>query len=171
MRRKDREVTSEAWIRKVLEEAEILHLALIDPAGKPYSVPVHYGLSDNCLYIHGAMQGRTAETMRAHPDVAFHVVVGYELVPSPVKAGYKWGIYRSVMGEGRVRVVTDLDEKRRAIDLLHAHYGDVRENYSVADAKLEKVVNVLAVEITSLTGKTKGYPNPDNPQAVIVRKE
>ena len=120
MRRKDREVTSEAWIRKVLEEAEILHLALIDPQGKPYSVPVHYGLGDGCLYIHGAMQGRKAETMRAHPDVAFHVVAAYEMVPSPVKAGYKWGIYRSVMGEGKVRVVTDLAEKRRAIDLLQS---------------------------------------------------
>lgn len=69
-----------------------------------------------------------------------------------------------------MRVVTDLAEKRRAIDLLHAHYDDVRENYSVADAKLEKVVNVLAIEITSLTGKTKGYPNPDNPKAVVVKK-
>ena len=92
------------------------------------------------------------------------------MVPSPVKAGYKLGIYRSVMGEGKVRVVTDLAEKRRAIDLLHAHYDDVRENYSVADAKLEKVVNVLAIEITLLTGKVKGYPNPDNPKAVVVKK-
>jgi len=75
------------------------------------------------------------------------------------------GIYASVMGTGKIRVVTDLTEKRKAIDLVHTRYKDVADYYSIKDETLDKVVNVHALEIAELTGKIKGYYNPDKPNA------
>ena len=173
MRRKDREVTTKALLWEMAEQGRLLHLAMIDPEGKPYSVSVHYAPCEegNCLYFHGAMQGRKAETLKAHPDVAFDIVAQFEMVPRPAKPHRLLGIYRSLMGSGRVRIVTDLDEKRRAIAMIQKHYGDYDEAYEVSDLKLEKVVNVFALEISELTGKIKGYRNPDKPNSPVVKEQ
>lgn len=171
MRRKDREVKNTDWIWSVIEEGRLLHLALVDGAGNPYAVPVNYGCDrgKNCLYFHGAFAGRKAELLRHHPHAAFCIIAGAAMVPSPSKAGHLWQIYRSVMGTGRIRQERDLDEKRRIIGKLKEHYDDRGDpDYQVSDETLEKAVNVFVVEIEELTGKTKGYPNPDNPRATVV---
>ena len=170
MRRMDREVTTPDVLWRMVGEGLVAHLALLDPENKLYATCVHYGFDReaNRLYFHGAMKGRKAETLAVHPDAAFQIIGKTEMVPHPARPGYRLGIYRSVMGSGRVRVVSDLEEKRRAIRLLHEHYGDADEDYEVSNAKLEKVVNVFALEIAEMTGKIKGYPNPDKPDAKMV---
>lgn len=172
MRRKDREVKNTDWIWNVIEEGRLLHLALIDSEGHPYAVPVNYGYDRDrdCLYFHGSFAGRKAEAMRAHPETAFSIIAGDDIVPHPSKPGRIWQIYRSVMGTGRVREEKDPAEKRRIIGRLKEHYNDPVRGCSVSDAVLEKALNVLVLEIGELTGKTKGYPNPDNPAAVAVRE-
>ena len=173
MRRVDREVTMPDVMWRMVEEGLVMHLALIDPEDKLYATCVHYGFDReaNRIYFHGAMKGRKAETLAVHPEAAFQIIGKTEMVPHPTKTGYHLGIYRSVMGAGTVRTVTDLEEKRLAIRLLHEHYGDAAEGYEIADAKLEKAVNVHALEISEMTGKIKGYPNPDKPDAKVVVPE
>ena len=173
MRRSDREVTTPDVLWRMIEEGLVIHLALLDPEDKLYATCVHYGFirEKNLIYFHGAMKGRKAETLAVHPDAAFQIIGRTEMVPNPNKPGRFLGIYRSIMGNGRVRTVTDLEEKRRAIRCLHEHYGDAADSYEVSDAKLEKVVNVFALEIAGMTGKIKGYPNPDKPQAKTVVRE
>lgn len=173
MRRSDREVTTPDVIWRIIEEGLVMHLAILDPNDKLYATCVHYGFirEKNLIYFHGAMKGRKAETLAIHPEAAFQVIGRTEMVPNPSRPGYSLGIYRSVMGNGRVRVVTDLEEKRSAIRCLHEHYGDTADDYEVSDVTLEKVVNVFALEITELTGKIKGYPNPDKPGAKMVVKD
>ena len=173
MRRSAREILTPDVLWRIVEEGLVVHLALLDPEDKLYATCVHYGFirERNLLYFHGAMKGRKAETLAAHPEAAFQILGRTEMVPRPGKPGYFLGIYRSVMGSGRVRVVTDLEEKRLAIRRLHEHYGDAADDYEVSDTKLEKVVNVFALEIAGMTGKIKGYPNPDKPGAKNVLKD
>ena len=173
MRRNDREVTTPDVMWRMIEEGLVMHLALLDPMDKLYATCVHYGFvrEKNIIYFHGAMKGRKAETLAVHPDAAFQIIGHTEMISRPSKPGYFLGIYRSVMGNGRVRVVIDLEEKRLAIRRLHEHYGDTADDYEVSDEKLEKVVNVFALEIAEMTGKVKGYPNPDKPGAKIVIKD
>ena len=173
MRRKEREVTSSDALWRMVEEGLVVHLALLDPEDKLYATCVHYGFirERNLLYFHGAMKGRKAEALAAHTEAAFQIIGRTEMVPRPDKPGYFLGIYRSVMGNGRVRIVTDLEEKRLAIRRLHEHYDDAADDYEVSDTKLEKAVNVFALEIAMMTGKIKGYPNPDKPDAKRVVRD
>ena len=170
MRRVDREVTTPDVMWKMIAEGLVMHLALLDPEDKLYATCVHYGFDreKGRIYFHGAMKGRKAETLAVHPDAAFQIIGRTEMLPRPDKPGYLLGAYRSVMGSGRIRVVTELAEKRLAIRLLHEHYGDAAEDYEISDMKLEKVVNVHALEISEMTGKIKGYRNPDKPDARMV---
>ena len=67
MRRKDREITDREEIRAILERARVLHLG-INAGGRPYVVPLHYGLawSDGLpvFYVHGAREGRKLDLLR-----------------------------------------------------------------------------------------------------------
>ncbi|MCR4818890.1 MAG: pyridoxamine 5'-phosphate oxidase family protein [Fretibacterium sp.] len=173
MRRNDREVATPDVMWRMIREGLVMHLALLDPNDKLYATCVHYGFirEKNLIYFHGAMKGRKAETLAVHPEAAFQIISRTEMVSRPGNPGYFLGIYRSVMGNGRVRIVTDLEEKRSAIRCLHEHYGDRADDYEVSDIKLEKIVNVFALEIAEMTGKIKGYPNPDHPDAKNVIKD
>ena len=172
MRRKDREVTSPDLLWKIVNQGLVTHLALHDAEGNLYATCMHYGVDreNNRLYFHGAMKGRKAEALALEPEVAFQIVGRTEMAPNPrpERVGYHLGIYASVMGEGKIRVVTDLAEKRKAIDLMHERYDDAAQDYAIKDETLEKVVNVHALEISALTGKIKGYYNPDKPNAKMV---
>ena len=170
MRRKDREVTSPDLLWKMIGEALFVNLALLDAEGRLYATTLHFAADreHNRLYFHGAMKGRKAEAFAREPEVAFQIVAKAEQLHKDFKPGYHLGAYRSVMGSGKIHVVTDLGEKRAAIALMHEHYHDAAQDYSIDDATLEKVVAIHALEITELTGKIKGYYNPDKPNAKMV---
>ena len=172
MRRLDREATSPDTLWRIVQEGLVIHLALLDPENKLYATCVHYGFirEEKRIYFHGAMRGRKADTLAVHPDVAFQIVGCTEMVPHPGKPERLLGTYRSVMGSGRVRIVTDTEEKRMAIHRLHEHYCDSEEGYEVSDDKLARV-NIFALEIAEMTGKIKGYPNPDRPKAKMVVRD
>ncbi len=170
MRRTDREVTSPDLLWRIADEALVLHLAFIDARGEPYATCVHFARDPERkrFYFHGAMRGRKAEALARCPRAAFQLVGAAEMLHKADRPGYHLGAYRSVMGMGRVRVVADPAEKRVAIALLHERYRDAADGYAIDDAKLERVVNVHALEIEEITGKIKGYYNPDKPNARMV---
>ena len=118
MRRADRELTDVADIRRIVAEAKVLHLGLVDD-GRPYVVPLHYGfdLTDDALtfYMHGAREGRKLDVIRANPTAFVELDCDVEQVSGgdvPCRYG---SLYASVMGEG---VLEDADEKVRGLGLL-----------------------------------------------------
>ena len=168
MRRKDCEVTDKAWQMQVLRDASIVEVAMVDQNGEPYIVPVHYGISEDGtkLYVHSAMVGTKKDILTMNPKVAFNVTAGVHLVPNTYRPGKMWGLYRSVCGKGYVTFMSDPADKREAIRLLKLHYGVVDPHYNdtVTDDKLNRIVCIWVINITEMTGKVKGYPNPDQPQ-------
>jgi nitroimidazol reductase NimA-like FMN-containing flavoprotein (pyridoxamine 5'-phosphate oxidase superfamily) len=62
--------------------------------------------------------------------------------------------YRSVIGFGKVLFVDGVEEKRKALDMIVAHYGG--ESCDYPEATLEGTA-VVKVEIESLTAKVSGY--------------
>ena len=121
MRRADRELTDIADIKRIVAEAKVLHLGLVDD-GRPYVVPLHYGfdLTDDALtfYMHGAREGRKLDVIRANPTAFVELDCDVEQVSGgdvPCRYG---SLYASVMGEGEACVLEDADEKVRGIELL-----------------------------------------------------
>ena len=71
MRRKDKEVTSRAWMLDVLREGLYAEVAFAGEEG-PYVVPVNYGFEDGRFIFHGAPEGKKFELLRADPRVRVH---------------------------------------------------------------------------------------------------
>jgi nitroimidazol reductase NimA-like FMN-containing flavoprotein (pyridoxamine 5'-phosphate oxidase superfamily) len=148
----DREITDRQAIEAILERATVCRLGLCS-GGAPYVVPLCFGYEDNCLYFHSAPQGRKMEAIRENLSVCFEVDIDQEVVPG--NSPCRWTVkYRSVIGFGKARLLEEVEEKRRALDVILAHYGSGPFEY--AEGAVDKVA-VIEVQIESLTGKQSGY--------------
>lgn len=152
MRRSEKEITDRTEIDKILHEAEIIHLAMID-GSSPYLVALNFVYADQALYMHSAREGRKIDILTRNNSVAFQTETGVELV----LAKDAWNCsthYKSVFGTGKAFLIDEKDEKKKALDLLMTkHKGQA--DYEYPDNVLNRTL-VIKVEIDSITGKKSG---------------
>ncbi len=152
MRRAEREIKDREVIEEILGRATVCRLGLCRD-GVPYVVPLNFGYERNCLYFHSAPEGRKIETIKANPNVCFEVDVDQEMVPGEIPCG--WTVrYRSVIGFGQARLLGEIAEKKRALDVILGHYAQGPFEYP--QGAIDQVA-VVEVQIESLTGKQSGY--------------
>ena len=152
MRRAEREIKDRSTIEEILRRATVCRLAVCD-GNVPYVVPLSFGYRDNRLYFHSAPEGRKMETIKANPHVCFEVDIDHEIVPGEIPCGWTvW--YRSVVGFGKARLLEDVAQKKRALDIILGHHG--RGPFEYPEGAIDEVA-VVEIEIDSLTGKQSGY--------------
>lgn len=158
MRRKDREITDLAQIREILENAKILHLGLSDEEGL-YVVPLHYGflLEDGTLtlYMHGAGAGRKYRAAAAGCPAFVEIDTGATLISGGDEPCSYGAAYCSVMGPGRLSLVTDPAEKMGALAILMKTQTD--RDFAITP-KMAASVAVFKVVLDSFTAKSKPMP-------------
>ena len=77
IRRKDRAMTDPAQLRRLLEQCQVMRLAMTGPQG-PYVVPLNFGYvlgpdGRLQLFFHCAAQGRKIRLLEADPRVCFEM--------------------------------------------------------------------------------------------------
>jgi nitroimidazol reductase NimA-like FMN-containing flavoprotein (pyridoxamine 5'-phosphate oxidase superfamily) len=154
MRRADREVKDFSEIIKILDSCNTIHLALcLD--NQPYSVPMNFGYivdADNKLsiYLHGAKEGRKHTMLEQNPKISFSGVA-FEKIVGDTDAQKYTTHYQSIIGEGKISIISDNDEKVKGLDLLMKHCG-FKGQPSYPPQALE-AVRVLKIEVEMITGK------------------
>jgi nitroimidazol reductase NimA-like FMN-containing flavoprotein (pyridoxamine 5'-phosphate oxidase superfamily) len=152
MRRAEREIKDRQAMEEILRRAPVCRLGLCD-GDRPYVVPLSFGYEEGCLYFHSAPEGRKMEIIEANPHVCFEVDVDEEYAGAEVPCD--WTVkYRSVIGFGRAHLLEGAEEKRRALDVILAHYSD--REYEYPEGALNKVA-VVRVDVEDMTGKQAGY--------------
>lgn len=116
MRRIKQALSSEESIR-ILEEGTSGVLALSGDEGYPYAVPVSYVYNDSRLYFHSAVSGHKIDAVRRCGKASFCVTAQDLIVPEKYTTYYK-----SVIAFGRIRILTEEPEIRKAIELLAIKY-------------------------------------------------
>jgi hypothetical protein len=148
MRRKDREVTDPAEINKIIAEAKVCHLAMVDD-GEPYVVPVNFGYDNNCLYFHCALQGRKIDILKRDNRVCFNIIGSMEVTDA---ASCKVR-YRSATGTGTAAIVTDNEEKIRGIRAVMKQITGVE--FDIPRKSLDTTL-VVRIDIREMKGKKAG---------------
>ena len=152
MRRKDKEVIDPKVISEVFATAEVCRLAMVDH-GQPYIVPLNYGYRDHALYFHSAAVGRELDILKRNPEVCFEIETPTAIVKHA--APCHWGTKaRSLIGYGRVEIITDPIEKKRGLDIIMAHHGKTDPN--VYDENQLGAVVILKLTVESVTCKQLG---------------
>ena len=123
MRRKDREVTDIEKIEEILDACKVSRIGLMDQ-GKIYIVPMNHGysLEDGrlVLYYHGANEGKKLELVKENPQVGFEMDCGHELVEGRLACQHSYH-YASIIGNGEARVITEPEEKLKALAVIMKH--------------------------------------------------
>lgn len=151
MRRSDREVKDQGIIDDVLRRATVCRLGMID-GDVPYVVPLCFGYDGSALYFHGAIKGRKMNVLRVNPKVCFE----FDLIADPREAeeACDWGMcYQSIIGFGSAVLLDELEDKRRALDVIMAQYSDKTYHYP---ENMLKATAVIKVVIESMSCKQEG---------------
>ncbi|HDQ73891.1 MAG TPA: pyridoxamine 5'-phosphate oxidase family protein [Chloroflexi bacterium] len=144
--------TDPTTIESIIEKASICRIGMAD-GDRPYVVPVNFGYRDRILYFHSSPTGAKMDILQKNSLVCLEFDVDVEMVEA--KRACKWDVkYRSVIGFGHASIVEDPAEKRRALDLMMAHYSDA--DYAYPEEILAKT-SIVRVDVEQLTAKVSGY--------------
>ena len=157
MTRREREVTDINEIIKILDNAKVLHLGMVD-GDEPYVVPMNYGYTlENgklTLWLHGARRGRKLDVMRANPKVFFEMEYG--IVPFEGEIACKYGIaYSSIMGRGTAEIIEDIEVKKAALSFLMK--TQTGKDFEFED-KMAAVVSIIRIDVAEFTAKHRPMP-------------
>ncbi|MBO4880427.1 MAG: pyridoxamine 5'-phosphate oxidase family protein [Firmicutes bacterium] len=151
MRRKDREVTDIAEIRRILDKADILHMGLFD-GDYPYVVPVHYGYEFRedtlVFYTHGAKEGHKLDLIRKDPHICVQVDCDVETLPAKAACGYG-STFASVIAKGKAEILEDPAEKAEALKILMKCQTGMDFPINGAMASAVAVLKITASEFTA----------------------
>ena len=120
MRRNDREISAPDIIEKFIAGERIIRIAFVD-GGDIYIVPVNYGYTltngNYTFYFHGAAAGRKFELAQNEPTVGFEIDGAYKLLEADNACDFS-AEFMSVIGTGRLKVLTEKAEKTAALNML-----------------------------------------------------
>ena len=122
IRRKDREITDKKMIEEFLNSQRIIRIGFYDKANdEVYIVPVNYGYAieneNYIFYFHGGKGGRKYELSKEGPNVGFEIDGQYELVEGKKACDFS-AKYQSIIGNGKVQVLEDLEEKKKGLNAI-----------------------------------------------------
>ena len=153
MRRKDREITDPMKIADIINRCTCCRIGFYDD-GEVYIVPLNFGYACSegryTFYFHGAAEGRKIELIQKNPDVGFEMDTGYALKEADIACGYS-ARFQSVIGNGVMEIVTNMEEKKEGLRLLMEHNTGKRE--WEFDEKMLNAVTVFKLEVTKMSCK------------------
>jgi nitroimidazol reductase NimA-like FMN-containing flavoprotein (pyridoxamine 5'-phosphate oxidase superfamily) len=157
MRKADREIKDTTIIEEILAGSIICRLAMMD-GDLPYILPFNYGYRDGCLYIHSAPEGKKIDLLLKDNRVCFEVEGPTGIIKADQACNWSTR-YRSVIGYGTVKILSDEESRQQGLEIIMAQHGAPGLT-EFNPGNLNRMV-ILRLTITSLTGKQSG--NWDKP--------
>ena len=148
-------------IYPILDEAFICHVGFaID--GQPYVIPTGFARIEDDLYIHGSSASRMLRNIAKGIDVCVTVTLLDGLVLARSAFHHSMN-YRSVVILGKAELVTDADEKNKALEAFTEHVIPGRWAEVRWPTELElKATSVLKLPIEEVSAKIRtGDPIDD----------
>ncbi len=151
----------------ILDEALVCHVGFAH-AGSPVVIPTTFARVGDELFIHGAPASRMLKTLSGAVPVCVTVTLVDGLVMARSAMHHSMN-YRAVVAFGAARVVTDLDEKRRALYALveKVSPGRMAVVRPPSDGEL-KATSVLALPLDEASVKTRAGGPMDDPEDMDI---
>lgn len=153
MRRKDREISKDE-IFEIINKCMVLRIAMIS-GDKPYIVPMNFGYSYEGdvleLFFHSAFEGKKIDALKNNPYVCFEMDCGHDLITGENACKYSYR-YESVIGEGVVTFLDDMDLKKEALNHLMRHQTGKSFEF---DDKAANSVLVFKITVSEISGKAR----------------
>ena len=149
MRRKDREITDIAGIEQIIDACDCCRLGFCDDGGV-YIVPLNFGYANRTFYFHGAYEGRKIDLIRKTGSAGFELDIGHQLNTGESACSFSFD-FQSVIGQGSVSIIEDIEEKKEGLRLIMAHYS-ARDDFAFTDEMADSVC-VFKLQVKTMTCK------------------
>jgi nitroimidazol reductase NimA-like FMN-containing flavoprotein (pyridoxamine 5'-phosphate oxidase superfamily) len=127
-------------ILEILRDGSVAHVG-VNTSGGPLVLPMVYGLTDDTMYLHGALANSLLKS-GADTDICVTVTIVDGLVIAKTPFNHSMN-YRSVVVRGKARVVEDEEEVMLALQLMTDHIlptWDVTRNPSQSEIRATRIV-------------------------------
>ncbi len=148
-------------IYSILDEGFVCHLGFVVD-GQPFVIPTGYVRVDDEIYVHGSPASRMLRQGATGVDVCLTVTLvdGFVLARSAFHHSMN---YRSAVVMGKARLLTDPQEKMRALEGFTNHIVPGRWDEVRQPTEHElKATSVLALPITEASAKVRTGPPIDD---------
>jgi hypothetical protein len=163
MRRQDRAVTDDVWIRKFLAESPHGVLATVSDS-QPF---VHtntfvYDEATHAIYLHTAGEGRLRANVESNPKASFCVSRMGRLLPA--KTAREFSVeYESVVIFGRGAIMTDLELAREKMQLLmDKYFGHLKPGADYRPITDKEIAEISVFQLTVESWSAKRKTVEDN---------
>ena len=155
VRKKERQITDKKNIEQFISEQRVIRIGYYDKEkDEVYIVPLDYGFlieeDQYTFYMHGGPKGRKYELTKDEPNVGFEIDGNYQLVPGETACQHS-AKYQSIIGNGKIQLLNDIEEKKIALDLIMKH-ATGKSGFEYVPKMLEKVA-IYKLTATKLTCK------------------
>ncbi|NTV84633.1 MAG: pyridoxamine 5'-phosphate oxidase family protein [Bacteroidales bacterium] len=152
---KNRPIISKAENEAVIRKCQTCNLAMVDPEGKPYVIPMNFGFDGDYVYFHGSATGKKVDVLKNNPEVCISFSTDHELRYVNEEVACSWSMrYRSVLVYGKAEFVDDPEEKIKILNCVMAHYTERPFEYN---APAIREVMVFKVKAERIDGRVYGY--------------
>ena len=156
MRRADKAITDPGELHRILDDAPVLHLGMVDD-GRPYVVPLNFAREGDALWLHCASEGRKLRCLQAQPAVCVEVEKLIRVTKGSTACGAWTSHYESVIGFGTARIVESNDEREHGLLTIMAKYSG-RRDWQFDPQTLAKTA-VVRIDLDTLGGKRSPAPS------------
>jgi nitroimidazol reductase NimA-like FMN-containing flavoprotein (pyridoxamine 5'-phosphate oxidase superfamily) len=158
VRRSDRDMADESWLRAFLHQAPFAALAT-QHDGQPFvnSNLFVYDEANHAIYMHTARVGRTRANVETYERVCLSISEMGRLLPANVALEFSVE-YKGVTVFGTATVITDEGEQKYALQLLLDKYFphlQPGEDYRPSTAEELRRTSVYRIDIEQWSGKQK----------------
>jgi len=139
----------------VIRKCQSCNIAMVDPEGKPYVIPMNFGYDGDYVYFHGSAAGRKVDILRNKTDVCIAFSTDHELRYVNEEVACSWSMrYRSVLVHGQAEFVEEYEEKVDCLNIIMAHYAERKFEYN--EPSIREVM-VFKVKADKMEGRVYGY--------------
>ena len=149
MRRKNQLLTEKECVQ-ILNNGTSGVLAVLGDDRYPYAVPLSYVYDGSSIYFHCAKSGHKLDAVHNSDKASFCVIGQDDVIPEEYTT-----YFRSVIIFGRIQILEEENEKRRAIEKLAVKYypDDSEAGRQKAIGREYRPLCMLKLTIEHMTGK------------------
>ena len=153
MRRTDKQITDAEKMKNIIESAKFVTIAMcMDNSSYLVTLSHGYDRQRNCVYFHGAREGKKIEFLKANS-----LVWGQALNDLGYVNGQCNHLFETVHFSGRVTFLETLEEKREALRCMikSLEKSPERGIAAASSIKEERLANTMfgRIDIDFMTGK------------------
>ena len=152
VRLRERELKNGETIEAILKQAQVGRLATVNRRGVPVIKPVNFLYVDRRIYIHSSMKGEKIEDICRGSPICFEVDEPIAYVAAAGSACTSNYYYRSIIINGKARLMIRQEEKLRILERMTEKYQPEGGYEGIPEEILKKTA-IIEISVEEITAK------------------